>query len=139
MSKLYYNDPFVAAYMAREFGVKSRIQGYGDKSCLEFKYSNDWSDIVELWICEEQADERGIHPDSYSVFEPMVGDLISWTIGHTKYDKEVIVKSVESNGRHDLDFFASLFEKPEYKYLGVKIIQRNNKPFFTPLEVKDDS
>ena len=133
MSKLYYDDALAAAYMAREFGIKSQ---YYDQEAQEFKDER----IRTIYESIPYNNQKFyIHPDSYSVFEPMVGDLISWTIGHTKYDKEVIVKSVESNGRHDLDFFASLFEKPEYKYLGVKIIQRNNKPFFTPLEVKDDS
>jgi len=133
VSKLYYDDALAAAYMAREFGIKSQ---YYDQEAQEFKDER----IRTIYESIPYNNQKFyIHPDSYSVFEPMVGDLISWTIGHTKYDKEVIVKSVESNGRHDLDFFASLFEKPEYKYLGVKIIQRNNKPFFTPLEVKDDS
>lgn len=125
MSKLYYNDPLVAAYMAREFGVKSRIHAYGDESCLEFKYSNDWSDIVELWICEEQADERGIHPDSCHIFEPIDGD--EWRVGDWIY----LYCDGDNNCNYNPD---TCMNKEEFEESDKpkELIVRDGKQFFTP-------
>ena len=75
-----------------------------------------------------------IHPDSYSVFEPIVGDLVTnignvgWMVnGFEVHDNITHLVHHTANGK----MFTRMSE--------AVIIQRNSKPFFTPLEVKDDS
>lgn len=136
---MYYKDLFAAAYMAREFSVN-----------LESKFGDDYFCPVEDYIrqdCESEGLstedlikflERGvqyIEPDSYYIFEPQVGDLVS-----TSFKGKVITGCVEGSN------FAKLVVHGVYNhspYLtqcrSTKIIQRNNQPFFWPeIEEKKD-
>lgn len=126
--KLYYTDPLAAAYMAREFGVEiTSVHG-------EFKFT------FKEMICEckqvycknltlshfahlpSDTERYYIHPDSYHIFEPMVGDLVSINGGETAS----LVTHPEMVGviLANKDRFVST----------VKIIQRAGKPFFNPRE-----
>ena len=107
MEKLYYTDPLASAYMAREFGVEL-INEDGHKY------------YVRNIITMHNLGKLYIHPDSYHIFEPQVGDVFSTT--------RADATSVE--------FVMSDIRATEFKHLiitqGAKIIQRNNKPFFWP-------
>ena len=107
--KLYYTDPLAAAYMAREFGVNI-IDADGDSCNHE---SIDWAMFIAM-----DFDQLYIHPDSYHIFEPQVGDLVT----HEYYCPECS-ESLTTWG----EAFSQQLDSGEYK-----IIQRNNKPFFWP-------
>ena len=128
MSKLYYDDALAAAYMAREFGIKSQ---YYDQEAQEFKDER----IRTIYESIPYNNQKFyIHPNSCSVFEPMVGDLVTnignvgWMVnGFEVHDNITHLVHHTANGK----MFTRMSE--------AVIIQRNSKPFFTPLEVKDDS
>lgn len=111
MANIYYDDPLAADYMAREYGVK-----YEEVPELEVD-SNAY--IMTLYTDDglyEGPKHFTITPDSLHIFEPKVGDLVSYN------------KCLKDNYGifHEPD--------PEYKdnFKGIPIIQRENKPFFWP-------
>ena len=111
MSKLFYTDPLAAAIMAREFGVKIYS---GDLIANNIWTWRDAAAAASELIGNFEGEILGIHPDSYHVFEPQVGDMCevhinSILIVHTAWRKYI---------PKTWDF--------------KQIIQRNNKPFFTP-------
>lgn len=103
MSKLYYKDPLAAAYMAREFGVKFDIPNSPTPLAMrrEGKYY--------------------IHPDSYHVFEPRVGDLVAYGWVSTPCQLIGKVTNEAIFNAHGVPI-----ERDKYR----KIIQRKGKPFF---------
>lgn len=127
--KAYYRCPLQAAYMNKEFGV-------------EFKDANPKTG-TEAWLGKflyREVETYYIHPDSMSVFEPQVGDMItqkdddgiqelSGWVGD-KDDEGLVIYSFLQNGkpvakgRSIMDHI--MFEDVEM------IIQRDNKPFFWP-------
>lgn len=112
MSKLYYTNPIVAAYMAEEFGVRFINRENQELSIGEIQRD-----------CHPKMSENDIyyiHPDSLDIFEPKEGDLISINDGISAAlitHKEFILALIANNDR---------FEAP------LQIIRRNNKPFFVP-------
>ncbi len=107
--KKYYNDPLAAAYMAMEFGVK---------------YVDDNPKAgTETWLGKFlYADKYHIHPDSYHIFEPQVGDVIIDALGQT----------LKQGNMSKTDCFMLVKD-------GVcRIIQRNDKPFFWPESEETD-
>ena len=124
--KLYYKDPLAAAYMAREFGVKIQFATW---------WTDDFDDIISEYNEGEIFPSKlYIHPDSYHIFEPHVGDVASYYFGKQRdiYHGVLIKK--------DDKVFATTFHGHQ-KEIGTfwevsreieKIIQRNNKPFFIP-------
>ncbi|QDP62904.1 MAG: hypothetical protein Unbinned5081contig1002_9 [Prokaryotic dsDNA virus sp.] len=106
MTKLYYADPLSAAYMAREFGVKMYIEG----SNVEL---NSWNDFFVEYgggTIDAFSDEFYVHPDSYHIFEPQVGDVFE-DANHRILKKH----------KHTIAVIHP-----------ITIIQRNNRPFFWP-------
>lgn len=127
--KLYYTDPLAAAYMAREFGVRF-FDGTKDDELKAIRYDNciKWAYSSGIFPDGERVDSfsfyKGerfyIHPDSLSIFEPKVEDLMTEGKTIVEHVYKTIDKQVMSRGH--------LFYSP------YKIIQRNNKPFFMPEE-----
>ena len=116
MGKLYYTDPLQAAYMAKEFGVDFIIKWWGEE--IIAKHSDaikQPKQFVANMIMKHKAGKFCIHPDSYHIFEPQVGDLVLFGKYNNHYG---IFKPVA----------------PEYadNFKLIPIIQRNNKPFFNP-------
>ena len=118
--KLYYTDPLAAAYMAREFGI--RLEG-------DIKWYNcaDWASKS---LADDRNNEIYIHPDSYHIFEPKMGDIVEWdglmfgiVIGKDESDDTIGVQHGESD----------VYTIPSEE---LGIIQRNNKPFFNPQKEK---
>jgi len=70
MSKLYYDCPIKAAYMAKEFGAKTVCPDGLDEPDTMTALINDMADP------EIAPDKYYIHPDSLYIFEPKVGDVI---------------------------------------------------------------
>ncbi len=121
MKKLYYTDPLAAAYMAREFGVKYENCTFDTKITSFREISKGLIKGREIdWF-----DRYYIHPDSYHIFEPQGIDLI-----------EVITP--ENYPHHALQVHLMYYRGRGYRAIqdneSVKIIQRNNKPFFWPEE-----
>ena len=121
MSKLYYTDPLAAAYMAREFAVMLRTpcaQNIAPSGMLEH-----WHELLKV-NPKLNLDRIYIHPDSLSIFEPKLHDLVEWeglvfgfVIGLN--EGEVGVQHGESD--------VYTLDKDE-----CTIIQRDDKPFFYP-------
>lgn len=120
VSKLYYKDPLKAAIMSRDFGVEIQMNAFVSP------YEKDSYELrtVPLWVIlrdmvKKDLDTGGneyiVSPDSYHIFQPMVGDLVrirSWV------DPQILWKE-----RHSI---------PEvFKYV-EDILQRNNLHFFMP-------
>ena len=136
LRRAYYTCPLQAAYMAKEFGVKSRIHKYGDKFWdaggeERFEYSDDPELIVDLWI-EDYPEERGIHPDSMAVFEPMVGDLVTGTARYMDNKSDFcsgVYNTAADVGWQIEEFNGRVFGRD---VSNLRIIQRQGKPFFWP-------
>ena len=123
MDKLYYDDPLQAAWMAREFGAILFSPEDKEKDYEEEFYS--WESILELWEFDN-LDCVYIHPDSPSIFEPELDDLVEWhglmfglVIGENKDDEVIGIQHGES------DVYTVSKEE-------CRIIQRDNKAFFMP-------
>jgi len=126
---LYYDDPLIAAYMCREFGVK-------------FEYDIDVSRLLH----NAQVSQIGtpvprshIHPDSLDIFKPKDGDL---------FVTEEPTKRNFTQGIPDIIRFDKSYHTVKYDdedNMGVvtgggtwldvlRIIERDGKQFFTPKE-----
>ena len=117
MTKYYYTDLLVAAYMAREFGVKL----YEPKN---EEYAEEWHTIEDLYdvalfliLWQDKSQKEGvpkvhIHPDSEKIFEPQEGDLCVYP--------------------NDPNYYFS-FSSDEPVADDIEIILRDNKHFFMPL------
>ena len=140
--------------MARDFGVKYQVEffeGYVDIDGVygEIEITNEVVDYnpiiyaIEGEIGGMDECKLYIHPDSYHIFDPQVGDLVVkagnirlldkiGTIGHITKDKQVYLEADyhDDGGAHE----GSLVHITASSK--VKIIQRNNKPFFWPMEDK---
>lgn len=116
-SKLYYDDPLAAAYMAREFRVQ-----YESKNGHKLLYAT--ADIFMFEECEEviqfMGDKYYIHPDSLAVFEPREGDLIK------------NIKDLEIDGNYEF------YDNNKVICTDRIIIQRDNKPVFWPKGGEDE-
>jgi hypothetical protein len=125
MKKLFYTDPLKAVWMAREFGVEYITTHYSGKikwsNCCEFAY--DLMDFFNIGEDGHGGTENNVlaryevHPDSYEIFEPRVGDLVS----------------VPSNG---FDFCNKCNPKASHKYW----VLFDNDPTFpigTPVQCSD--
>ncbi len=121
--KLFYTDALASAYMAREFGVKyifsnPDLDGLFEPAEFPNNMVDDdgvmWHDIDD--DAYDMYEKLYIHPDSYHIFELMVGDVIA--------NGRHVVK-LENDGLGNAGFV----EFTEQRY---EIIQRGGKPFFTP-------
>lgn len=117
-NKIYYDDPLIAAYMAREFGLTVQDE-------LERVL-----DYQELLIFAELSIDAGkcyIAPKSLDMFKPQVGDLVRKVFNEGQGDSYQILhnaKQVKLLINSELDF---------------EIIQRDGKQFFMPKsEVVED-
>lgn len=108
--KLYYKDPLAAAYMEREFGVKSEL-----------------TSVTKTVIPPVDEIKYVVDSDNYHIFEPQVGDL--WA-GKGE-DARCCVWYMDEE--HNV----TKFKKDKGLRQRMKIYSRNNKPFFMP-EVEDD-
>ena len=125
-SQYFYDDPLAAAWMAKHFGMQfSRgdqcIIGWGD-----FTYSppNTWDAPFV------------IHPDSVSLLEPQVGDLVEMTYSRGEWINYRHVTSVEE-GYYEIADFPDKYGFPDY--IGkdgerkiFRIVERNSIPFHWP-------
>lgn len=143
MLKLYYTDHLKAAWMAREFGVFILT---GSQHCQHFEHTPrtdgscgydrkcvNWVDEHtkdEILILDDLSDKDKlyIHPDSYHIFEPQVGDVYIATYkadaGNGDFIEEEIIEKLP-------------FEKRLKWSYDIKILQRDNKAFFEP-ETEDE-
>ena len=113
--KLYYTDPLISAYMAREFGVEILIENphwITNKDEDAYIFTSDFQLVLDGWF------NGCISDDSLHIFEPMVGDLGIDREGNPSY----FDKTQAWIGYHD----------NRYALYPVEIIRRNGKHFFTP-------
>ena len=114
MSKLFYTDPLKVAWMEKEFGLK-------------------WFRRGEEYF-EGRQEDMCVHPDSYGLFEPKVDDVLE----HSYMDflseeirRQVGIACVDAC--RDVDVYEQGIELQSCCSLeNVKIIQRDNKAFFSP-------
>lgn len=133
----YYDDALIAAYMAREFGVKVLIENplwINDKNQDAYIWSDNWEYILNGNI---RAD---ISEDSLHIFEPQVGDLgyiAKAGVFHESNPPDRIYKLSETHmwriGKDRMEHLGGRgVQRKTFKM--VKIIQRNKKAFFMPKE-----
>lgn len=130
--QLYYDDPLIAAYMIRDFGVKYYTVDYGDSGGMDIV--DDYDNLLDEYTSScEDSPNLFIHPDSLDIFKPQIGDLVMWNryIGCV----EPIIKDGIKSGYITLKFSDCLLSGD---IQSNKIIQRNGKQFFMPKEVQDD-
>lgn len=106
--KKFYTDPLAAAYMHREFDVDYALSDPFNTEVMNYA---SLEDRIKRDCCKPVY----IHPDSYHIFEPQVGDMVIAS------DSTWCAITVCDHG------YADMAKRKEYK-----IIQRNNKPFFWP-------
>ena len=130
MSK-YYDDALQAAYMCKEFGIKyENNAGYIKKgepfSIIKFLGLYPEQGGFGLQIARDIRCRYYIHEDSLPIFEPMVGDI-------TTQDGLKEVGAIVDGVVYDANYDGCII----YKFDAWKIIQRDNKAFFTPMEQTD--
>lgn len=118
MSRLYYDDLIAGTYMAREFGVEYTLAEYEEPVC---KIRFD-SSIQNIGI--QGPTVLYVHPDSYSIFEPMVGDKDE--DGWAYNDK---IEAWERLSYVDEDY-GEIWNARDPK--DCQTARRNNSPFFWP-------
>ncbi len=133
MSKLYYTDLLAAAYMVREFGVRfvPNIRGYSSPASVDLTIRGEDNQSISWLMVDGELDGWNnkigeaikpnekiyIHPDSYHIFEPQVGDEGKDSAGR-------LCRFIPNKW-----ICWSRSGEPVYP---MRIIQRNNKPFFMP-------
>lgn len=111
MKKMYYTDPLKSAWMVREFGVQ-----YGQKNMagdIVYIYRKIGNQEYKASQHILESNMYYIHPDSLHIFEPKVGDIVF--TGDNDY-MEITYDVAMFRERHGIS----------------KIIQRDNRAFFTP-------
>jgi hypothetical protein len=126
MNKRYYDSSIIAAYMAKEFGAV-----IVDDKGVTFRLA----EIIHDSFFGGYDGKFYLHPDSLSLLEPVVGDL---------YEVDVTCDVPMLNEKYELigyksrsSPFAEHMRVPVSRNLNgefLRIIQRNGKPFFWPLE-----
>jgi len=120
--KLYYTNPLHAAIMAQEFQVEfktPRGQNMYWDGASDFRTEKD---------CGVYGGEQYIiNPDSYGIFKPVVGDIIT-----------------DGEDCHYIEYFDYTDKNQAWSeercilITESEIIRRGDKPFFTPLEETED-
>lgn len=110
--RYYYTDLIHVAYMAKKFGMGfSNIHSGAYFDCPLHRDDR---------LVDDNDDKYYIHPDSLHILEPREGDLISINGGLSAN----IVTHAEF--LDEIKLMEPQFAAP------LKIIQRNNQPFFWP-------
>lgn len=152
--KLFYSDPLKAAYMALNYEIKFIGHYAGWRPCLDttedgryrVSYNPEWwkNNIQKLLNIGTKKDVEGnplrfyIHPDSYAIFKPKVGDYVTKQI--EKYHFPTWISAIAPDGT----FYSAGFDSMR-QYEGniadknLKIIQRNGKAFFMPEIESEDA
>ena len=77
--KYYYDCPIEAAYMAKNFGVKLRLELIDAETGIidlqQFPISS-WHTLTSLFGTTGLSPYFYITPDSLHIFEPQVGDIL---------------------------------------------------------------
>lgn len=134
--RLYYDNALEAALMMGRFNVHMICCGVdGDEDPekqIDWHKSLDVNFNYDIWDFIDRLGTAYVHPDSYKIFEPKIGDLI------TDYHGEIFGKKVHTKGnivsvleRSNLKDFAELSDK------GIRIIERDGKAFFMPKKEGD--
>lgn len=119
----YYTDPLEAAYMAKYHGMEIVYKYIGVKG-EALKGANisvgglSHDLIMSNYKSYQEPDGKFyIHPDSLKILEPQEGDLVEWLDSYRNITREEII--------------VLAFDIEQKK---VRIIQRNGRPFFMPIE-----
>lgn len=116
--KLYYDCPIEAAYMAKNFGAKLRLELIDAETGIidlqQFPITS-WHTLTSLFGTTGLSPYFYIHPDSLHIFKPQEGDFCTWE--KNKY--------IDTFTWCELADYAAINSE-------IKIIQRDNKPFITP-------
>ncbi len=137
--RYYYDDPLAAAWMAKHFGMMFIARA--DTNLSMTPHWGIWLKDYDL-VCVPDSYTEGksgirfyIHPDSLSILEPMIGDLVSEDA--SLEDCALISKYLwECGEEYDLDpghFFQFIITREDFCLdCSYKIIQRKGTPFHWP-------
>lgn len=121
--KYYYSDPLAAAWMAKHFDMWLFLGTYPD-DFDSYRFRN-WQHCQDDWVYRQErlgqaAPRFYIHADSLNLLEPLEGDLVE--DGDMEYE---VVWRDHQGLRVDTS-------KGTIMPTGLRIIQRDGKPFFWP-------
>jgi len=130
--KLYYTNPLHAAIMAQEFGVKFKTPRGQNM------YWDGGSDFRTEKDCGVYGGEEYIiNPDSYDIFKPIVGDLVQekhnkmcWVVD----ESPIQLKGLVGVKPPSADYYKRADNRQGKAISNLKILIRNNKPFYSPTE-----
>ena len=131
----YYTDPLQAAIMSQEFGVEYIKDNLCDEEAMRYWRINVLTSFTpnkaQLKLTNKHNTKICIHPDSYDIFKPRVGDLIAETNKRLGF-----ILGIESDEEGRVDIMMDWDDKKDYTVdIEIEnIIQRDGKPFFTPKE-----
>ena len=121
MSRLYYDDPLAAAWMAKHFGVRFPIERGTNTPNAGGCYSTTTLCTHDTWKRtggQNTPDRYYVHADSLHLLKPQLGDVIY----------------AADDGARCVNRVFTLEMAEEWIGWGNRIIQRGNKPFHWPLK-----
>ena len=120
--KMYYKDPLAAAYMAREFGVRV---------CASETFWGEYKNIEDI---ANDTPNFYIHLDSFNILEPQVGDITQATdfVLNPHMCISEVIEDCDDTRLYPYDAINKHIANNLFNDGGLRIIQRNNKPFFWP-------
>jgi hypothetical protein len=137
MTELYYDDPVIAAYMMREFGVNYYTAEYGNGEGMDL--IDDYDNLLDEYTASyNDFPNLFVHSDSLYIFYPQVGDMVIergriraqdriGTIDYITKDEQCIAVA---DYHDDEDCKGVLTHNIFHKK--AEILQRNGEHFFMP-------
>jgi hypothetical protein len=133
--RFFYTDPLAAAWMAKTYGMQfSRSKGegvYAHRTLCDWDWNHNTHKPARFYI----------HPDSLTLLNPQVGDIVS--VGSLALAADGSGQAwLDQNGPYGvwIEFEGGFFGIDDTALTwnpASKIIQRDGKPFFWPLREGD--
>lgn len=113
--RYFYRDPLAAAWMAKHFGMQFENDNPG--------MGTGWAENKVLYY---GVDRYYIHPESYHILEPQIGDFVSY------HDSNLCGRIIAHDGPPHSDAFISITAVTLWLKDQYTIIQRKGIPFMWP-------
>lgn len=129
MTRYYYTDPIAAAWMVRHHDLKVTtdvIAGNGKREQKPIPLWA-WGRVIENWAMSAYSERFYISPESESLLEPRIGDLVTVNGGqdaHIAFHQDFVDALKANYGQ---------FAGP------IKIIQRDGKAFHWPQKESEEA
>lgn len=139
--KYYYKCPLQAAWMVHHYNMKfTTSEGVEVGVEIDAEFYEDGQVGYTKYGASEDNCRYFVHPDSYDILKPHVGDLISGNLLNRGKPEDVIsyftIYALPYGDNEGETFHMQPFKRSgsrNFVKSSVKIIQRRGKAFFTPL------